>query len=111
MSTMSDALRTIIAGSPAAARDAMDCLRAIAAKSPIVQTRYNNAVSVALSDPQAEFTAEQRALMAEHVVVDDAETRSVITLRLTPSERAAIASAADGAGQTVSEYMRARLFG
>lgn len=111
MTTMSDALRMIITGSPAAARDAMDCLRAIAVRSPMVQQRYNNAVHVALGDPQAEFTAEQRAMIAEHLQIDDAETREVVSVRLTPSERAEIAHAADAAGQTVSEYMRARLFG
>jgi hypothetical protein len=41
--------------------------------------------------------------------IDATEVRNVITLRVTSSERAEIARAADAAGQTVSEYMRARL--
>lgn len=67
MSTMFDALRTIIARSPAAAREAIHCLRAIAVNSPAVQAHYNNAVRLALGDPQAAFTAEERALLALYV--------------------------------------------
>jgi len=110
MSTMSDALRTIIAASPDAASDAMDCLRAIAVHSPVVQQRYNRCAEIALADPQGHITAEQRAQIAEHVAIEEKETRAVISLRLTPSERAEIARAADAAGQSVSEYIRSRLF-
>jgi hypothetical protein len=111
MSTMSDVLRTIIGASPAAAGEAMDCLRAIAVKSPIMQQRFNRTAQFALNDAQATLTAADRAAIAEHLDIDDAETRSVVTLRLTPSERAEIAQRADAAGQTVSEYMRAKLLG
>jgi hypothetical protein len=113
MSTISDALRTIISCSPAAAAEAADCIRAIGANSPIVQARYNLAASHALSDRQAYFETDQRSLIAEFMSAqdDDAETRSVVTLRLTPTERAEIAQAANAAEQTVSEYMRKRLLG
>lgn len=108
--SMSDALRTIIAASPNAASEAIACLRAIAVHSPVVQQRYNRCAEIALADPQGQVTAEQRAQIAEHVAIEEEETRTVISLRLTPSERAEIASAADAAGQTVSEYIRSRLF-
>jgi hypothetical protein len=111
MTTMLDVLRTIIAASPAAASEAMACLRAISVKSTAVQQRYNHVVQIALGDCEATFTAEQRAAMAEYVAIDDDETRQVASVRLSPSERAQIARAAAAAGQNVSEYMRARLLG
>jgi hypothetical protein len=110
MSTMSDALRTIIAGSPAAASDAMDCLRAIAVKSPAVQQRYNHTMRVALGDPQAEFTAEQRALLAQFAAAEDNVRLSALQVRLSPSERQEVEDAARTAGLSLSEYIRARLF-
>ena len=109
--SMSDALRTIIAASPAAAGDAMDCLRAIAVKSPAVQARYDNTVRVALGDPAAQFTAEQRALLAQFAGGGEPETRSIMhAVRLSPDERQRLEDAANAAGQTLSEYIRSRLF-
>ncbi len=64
---MEEALRLIIAKSPGAARMAMDTMRALSVNSPVVQSRYNITVQEALADPQAEFTTEDRELLAEHV--------------------------------------------
>lgn len=68
---MKDALQIIISRSAAAADEAMDCLKAIRAKSPMVVRRYENAVGLALSDPQASFTADERALIASYLAGDE----------------------------------------
>jgi len=108
---MSDALRTIIACSPNAAGSAMDCLRAIAVKSPAVQSRYDNSVHLALHDPAAVFTPEQRALLAEFAGGGEPETRTVMQpVRLSPAERQELEDAAQAAGQSLSDYIRSRLF-
>lgn len=111
MSSMSDALRTIIAGSPDAAGEAIDCLRAITAKSPVVQQRFNRVLSLALNDPQATFTAADRTVLAAYAALpDDDEPRSVIQpIRLSPSERLRLSAAAQAEGVTLSTYIRRRL--
>jgi hypothetical protein len=112
MSTMPDALRTIIAGSPDAARDAMDCLRAISVKSPVLQQRYNHTVQIALSDPQAAFTPDERALLARYVDTDESDRRSIVQpVRLSPDERQQLEDDAGHAGLSLSDYIRQRLFG
>lgn len=111
MSTMSDALRTIIAKSPMAGSDAIDCLRAISVKSPVVQQRYNNVLGVALSDGDAHFTPQERTLLAEFAGGGEPETRSIMQpVRLSPAERQELEDAAQAAGQSLSDYIRSRLF-
>jgi hypothetical protein len=89
----------------------MDCLRAIAVRSPAVQARYDNTVRVAMGDPAAQFTAEQRALLAEFVGSDGPDTRSIVQpVRLSPAERHELEDAAQAAGMSLSEYIRSRLF-
>lgn len=64
---MKDALQLIAAKSPAASQDAMDTLRAIRVKSPMVQTRYERTVEAAFRDPDAEFSEDERALIASYL--------------------------------------------
>jgi hypothetical protein len=71
---MKTALQIIISKSPAAASDAADCLKAIRVKSPAVQSRYENVVRVAFGDPQAEFTTDERAIIAGYLTGDDEDT-------------------------------------
>ena len=104
---MEEALRLIIAKSPAAMHEAIDCLRAIRAKSPVVNLRYERALELALGDPEAEFTAPERAILAQAIEPDDDDTRSyMLRIRLTEMERAGLVERATAAGQTMSEYMR-----
>jgi len=108
---MEDALRLIIAQSPDAAREAMKTLMAIRAGSPAVQQRYNHVVEIALADPSAMFTAQERALIAEHISASDVETRdNTLSLRLTCEERAQLEAAASAAGLSLSQYARKRMF-
>jgi hypothetical protein len=68
---MKDALQIIISKSPNAADDALDCIKAIRAKSPVVARRYEHTVQLAFNDPQAEFTPAERALIASYLSADD----------------------------------------
>lgn len=109
---MEEALRLIITKSPLAASQAMETIRAIHAKSPILQIRYNNTVQMALNDPQAEFTPAERALLAEFVGSPDSSTNRdfMLRVRLTDAERAALQQSADQAQQSMSEYVRQKIF-
>lgn len=104
---MIDALRIIAAKSPYAGEQAMQCIRAIQAKSPIVQQRYNRVVELAFGDQQADFTPEERRLIADYVKADDAESKSeVIRFRCTPTEKEQIKTMADNANKDVSDFLR-----
>lgn len=70
---MKQALQLIVSKSPAAADEALDCLKAIRAKSPVVGRRYEHTVQIALNDPQAEWTPADRALVASYIGDDDDE--------------------------------------
>lgn len=108
---MEEALKTIISKSSLAMGDAITCLRAIAAKSPVVQQRYNHVVDLALNDPSAHFTTEERAIIAEGLSVPGSETRDfTLRVRLTQSERVTLQEAANDADLDLSEYVRRKLF-
>ncbi len=112
---MIDALRIIIAGSPEAARLAAQTMRAIMAGGPktAVQQRYNWVAELALSDPQAEFTREQRTLIAglmEFPGSDSDDRRGTnLVVRITETERAVLQAEAEAEGVTVSQLVRSRL--
>ena len=110
MSTIHDALKLIAAKSPGAMLEAAKTMRS---SGRILQMRYNWIVQIALGDPQADFTAEDRALIAAHLEPDtDDDIRDyTLRIRLTPTERADLEQRAEAAGQTVSEYVRRTLFG
>ncbi len=104
---MIDALRIIAAKSPYAGGQALQCIRAIQAKSPIIQQRYNRVVELAFGDNMADFTPEERQLIADYVEADDVESKSeVIRFRCTPTEKEQIKTMADEAGMDISEYLR-----
>ncbi len=103
---MQDNLRLIIAKSPSAYREAMKTLQAIGANSPIVQTRYNHTVQMALDDPEAEFTAEERAQLAEAVTVEESNDLERLTLYVRSEDAKAIRHAAVNAGKRLSEYLK-----
>jgi len=108
---MEDALKLIISRSPAATREAMACLRAIRAGSPIVPIRYERAVDLALSDPEASFSGDERAELASHLTEDGGTRSTVFRFRLTKAERALLEDMAREAGVSASVYARRALFG
>lgn len=105
---MIDALRIIAAKSPYAGSEAMTCMQAIQAKSPMVQQRYNRVVGLAFGDPNAEFTAEERRLIASYIDGGDSENKSqVVHWRVTPTEYADLKQLTEDAGfNSMSDYMR-----
>lgn len=108
---MEQALKLIIVKSPDAMREAMKTLQAIRAKSPIVQQRYNRVVDMALNDSQAEFTAEERAVLAAPLTGNEDEGRAfMLRVRLTEAERAELQEEANAANKNMSEYVRQKLF-
>jgi len=110
--TMTDALKTIIAKSPAACMEAIKTMQAIHAKSPILQARYNRTIEMALDDGEATFTPEDRALLALFVdsVGDDDMTSNLPAVRCTEAERADIEERARNAGLGLSAYIRSALW-
>ena len=108
---MEEALKLIISRSPNAAREAMQTIAAINAKSPMVSHRYNRTVDIALNDPQAEFSSEERALLAGNLAVfDDVIKTETIRFRATQAERAQLEELANSAGMNMSDYIRNKIF-
>lgn len=105
------ALKIIIAKSPAAARRAAHAIQVVQVNSMSANTRYFEAVRAALDDPDASFTAEDRAALAAGYTVEPDETRDyTLRIRLTDRERQALALASETAGMTISEYARQMIF-
>lgn len=113
---MIDALRIIAAKSPYAGEQALQCLRAIQAKSPIVQQRYNRVVELAFGDNMADFEPSERRLIASYIHIDgDNEERGesrtqTVRFRVTPSEETEIKQLAEAANKDVSEYIRSLIW-
>lgn len=103
---MSDALKLIAGGSPAAAREAMAALRAQQNNSPMAQARIVRAARHALEDPQATFTDEERREIAELL---DGRTAPTIRFRVSHEERAQVERMAEEAGLSISDFIRERI--
>lgn len=108
---MEDALKLIIAKSEDAMQEAVRTLQAINANSPVVQQRYNHVVEIALADPYAMFTPEERAIIAAPLATSESETRDyTLRIRVSEYERGMLERLADEAGVTMSEYVRSKVF-
>ena len=105
---MKDALRIIVAKSPGAGSQAMQCMRAIDVNSPITQARYDRVVEIAFSDPQADFEPAERALIASYVGGSNGEELRTmdIRVRVNAREKEIVQEMAREAGQTVSDFIR-----
>lgn len=98
--------------SGAAAADALRLLEAYKKKSPILQQRYRAVLQLALKDPDAEFSGEERRLLASHLDFEGRESRSKrLQIRVTPSELQALTDQASEMGCSVAELVRVRVFG
>lgn len=108
---MIEALKLIIARSPAAANEAVRTIAAERINSPVAARRYLHVLQMALNDPQAEFSNAEREMLAEWVESPEAENRSfVLRVRLTEGERAHLTQMADAEQVSVSDYVRRKLF-
>jgi len=105
---MIDALKIIVARSPQAASQAMQCISAIKAKSLVVQQRYNHTVNSAFSDPNAEFSPDERDLIASYIAGEgEEEARTLdVRVRVNDEEKQRIQRMAKDANQTVSDFVR-----
>jgi len=107
-----DALKLIIARSRTAAGDAAQTIRAMQAKSPIAQQRYLRTAEIALYDPSADFTDDERALISSYIgeVGEDTDTRErSLRIRVTEDEKSHIESMAKMENKTVTDYIRSRI--
>jgi hypothetical protein len=103
------ALRLAVAKSPATLTEAPRALRALG-RSPIATQRAQRVLEIALTDPQATFTEQERSELAALLAATGDDTRSVdIRLRVTPAEKADIQSMADEAGVNVSVFIRSKI--
>jgi hypothetical protein len=107
---MIEALRIIAARSPYAGSQAMQCIKAIQVESPIVNERYNRVVELAFSDPQAEFTPEERQLIAGFINEGDGKRSETVRFRVTAAEQASLEDKANDASMNVSDYIRSLIW-
>lgn len=105
------ALKLILTRSPNAGEYAMQAIRAAQIKSPMLANRYGHVLQIAFSDPEAHFTPTERADLVSCLEVDDVITSKSVTIavRVTPDEREALQVAAEAAGQSLSDYVRAKI--
>ena len=109
MTTMEEALKMVIAKSPAAAKQALKTIHAMNVKSPLRQHRYNATVDAALHDPQADFTAEERALLAKFVAAGEKIRETRLQVRVTIAEKLYLQHQAAEQNMTLSAYVRDKL--
>lgn len=107
---MIDALRIIAARSPHAGAQATQCIKAIQAKSPIVNERYNRVAEMAFGDPQADFTQEERRLIAGFIGSSDDKRSGTVRFRVTEAEQASLEDKAAAANMNVSDYIRSLIW-
>jgi hypothetical protein len=107
-----EALKIIIAKSPNAAEEAIRTIAAARNNSPVLQIRYSNVLIRAMADPEAKFTADERQALASVIESPGSSSTRNLSLhvRVTPDEQAELEQAAAAAGQSLSEYVRRRLF-
>ncbi len=106
-----EALKVIIAKSPNAAEEAIRTIAAARNNSPILQVRYSNVLIRAMADPSADFTKDEREMLASAIEAPDGGNRGfMLRVRLTDDERIALQDAANQAGQSMSEFVRQKIF-
>lgn len=109
MTTMEEALRIIIAKSPAAAGQAIKTIHAVHVKSPLLQHRYNATLDAALHDSQADFTPEERALLAQFAAAGEKIRETRLQVRVTIAEKLYLQQQATEENMTLSAYVRDKL--
>lgn len=105
MTTLDDALRLIVVRSPRTSAQAAEALRATMTK----RARYSSLLRFALSDPAAEWTTEERQLLADATVDDSAtdEGDAVLAIRSVSADtRREFAAAARQSGSGQADYLR-----
>lgn len=104
--TIREALRLIAAKSPVAGHEAAKSLHA---RPQTLQLRYDNVAAAALGDPQAAFTAEERAAIVA-LLADAEDDRIVIQVRVSARQKIELEDRAAAQGISMSELIRRALF-
>lgn len=104
-----DALKLIIARSPRAAGDAITAIAAARNNSPVLDVRYLRVMQLALNDPDAEFSAAERAQLAEGVPNPGGTRSYTLHVRMSDDERARLTALAEADGIGLSEYVRRKV--
>jgi hypothetical protein len=106
-----DALKLIISRSPRAAENALRTYQAVRNNSPVVQARYSQVLIMALADPEASFSPEERQVLADGIESPEPANRDfILRVRLTEAERSELETACEYTGMSMSEYVRRKLF-
>jgi hypothetical protein len=108
---MEQALKIIIAKSPAAAPAAVRVLQLLPKHTQGIYKQYNRTVEMALNDPKAKFTGEDREKLTSLMTTEEDERTFTLRVRLLPAEKDDLYDAAAKSGEKVSEYVRKKLFG
>jgi hypothetical protein len=108
MVAMIDTLKLIVARSPNAGQIAVQCIRVARAESPALQARYNQVAEVALADPAAGWTPQERTQIAAHLDAAESGIRKAqnINIRVSAEDADTIRLLAEAQQMTVSEYVR-----
>lgn len=104
---MSNPLVIIAGGSQDAARIATDALRAQQNGSPMAAARAARAARLALSDPQATFTADERRQIAG--LLENDRDAAPIRFRVSADERARLEQMAEDAELSISDFIRQKI--
>lgn len=104
---MPNPLLIIARGSQDAARTATDALRAQQNGSPMAAARAARAARLALSDPQATFSADERRAIAE--LLENDRDAAPIRFRVTADERARLEQMAEDAELSISDFIRQKI--
>jgi hypothetical protein len=107
MTTITDNCKLIAARCPALAAEAVQTMRAEAAGSPILHSRYARLLQGALG--AGEFTEAERAALVAPLTLQPAGARDQqVNVRLSAAEREELTAAAEAAGVGLSELVRER---
>ena len=104
---MTNPLTIIAGGSPAAARIALDAIRAEQNGSPMAQARAARAAKAALSDPHATFSTDERRAIAE--LLEQPGRTLDLHIPVTKKERDQVRAMADAAGLGMAEFIRQKI--
>jgi 16S rRNA U516 pseudouridylate synthase RsuA-like enzyme len=105
--TIGDMLRLIAAKSPATSGQATRALRMVGQPE---SRPIQYAIELALRDPAASFTEEERTAITSHIAPARADVQTLdIRLRVNPGDKQQIQAMADAADMTVSNFIRQKI--
>lgn len=89
-------------------RQAIACMQAIKNDSPVIQTRYNQVVQIAMYS-DTDWTPEEKELIFGELDIEDNRKSKVLIVRLSEAEHATVIAKASEEGMTISDYVRSKI--